>query len=188
MGIQKVFAKKIIMAKPIKPKTTFILVRCNMKLLAILLLNLSLLSYAPILQAQTIVGWLEDITLIINDKKITLPAKIDSGADHSSLHAKEIIYYKKDEQTWIKFTTDKEFVIETLFYKETQIKTKKAGVQSRPVVLLEVCIAGIKRKIEVNLVNRSHFSKPLLIGRSALDGVLIDPTKTHLIKNTDCER
>ncbi|WP_321325397.1 ATP-dependent zinc protease [Thiomicrorhabdus sp.] len=157
-----------------------------MKLFATLLLNVILLSYAPLSHAQTVVGWLEDITILTNNKQITLPAKIDSGADHSSIHATNIIQYTKNNQAWIKFTTYQNYVIETPFYKETKIKTKKEGFQSRPVILLNVCIAGEKRKIEVNLVNRSHFSKPLLIGRSALKGILIDPNQTHLVKKRSC--
>jgi len=174
------------MATIINPKTTFIFERCNMKFFVTLLLNLILLSYAPLSQAQTVIGWLEDITFYANGKEMTLPAKIDSGADHSSLHAINISLFKKNNQRWVKFTTDHNLVLQIPLYKETQIKTKNVGFQTRPVILLEVCITGKKRKIEVNLVNRSHFSKPLLIGRSAMQDILINPNKTNLMKGIKC--
>ncbi|GAB6068992.1 hypothetical protein JCM30760_00890 [Thiomicrorhabdus hydrogeniphila] len=157
-----------------------------MKFFVTLLLNLILLSYAPFSQAKTVIGWVEDITFYANGKEITLPAKIDSGADHSSLHATNILVFKKNNQRWIKFTTEHNLVLQIPLYKETKIKTKKVGHQTRPVILLEACIAGKIREIEVSLVNRSHFTKPLLIGRSALQGVLIDPNKTHLMTSIQC--
>ncbi|WP_191864278.1 RimK/LysX family protein, partial [Pseudomonas viridiflava] len=38
----------------------------------------------------------------------------------------------------------------------------------RPVVDMELCLGSKKRTVEVNLVDRSHFNYPLLIGAKAL--------------------
>ena len=47
--------------------------------------------------------------------------------------------------------------------------------------MLKVCIADRPFDIEVSLVDRSEFSYPLLLGRTALESfALIDPGKTHL--------
>ena len=62
---------------------------------------------------------------------------------------------------------------------------------------MEVCLGGIQRKIEMNLIDRAHFTKPILIGRSGLSGFVIDPSETGLtckmrcqpaIKQPDCDQ
>ncbi|BCN92252.1 hypothetical protein THMIRHAM_00370 [Thiomicrorhabdus immobilis] len=157
-----------------------------MNIFAILLLNVFVTFYAPNLYAQNIIGWLENITLINQGQQLTIAAKIDSGADYSSIHAVDIEIFQKVNQDWIKFKTINDFEVEAPLYRYTQIKTKKVGFQDRPVVKLEVCIGDIRRVIEVNLVDREHFSRPMLVGREALSGFLIDPTKTDLLELQPC--
>lgn len=142
--------------------------------------------YTTNLYAQNIIGWLENITLINHSQQISIESKIDSGADHSSIHAEEITYFQKNDINWIRFTTVSNAIIEAPFVRYAQIKTKRVGVQNRPVVLLEICMGDERRKIEVNLVDRKHFSKPMLVGRSALSNFLIDPNKTNLLNQDNC--
>ena len=151
-----------------------------------MILKLSLILYFPIANASSSIGWIEKVPVYLNDQFVTVEAKIDSGADHSSLHAMNIVYVKRNNQNWVKFDTVKGIDVELPLYKETKIKTKMNGYQTRPVVLLDICIGQIKRSIEVNLVNRNHFSKPMLVGRSALSNFLIDPTKTYLLNQDSC--
>ncbi len=169
----------------INPITAFILDWCNMKLLVTLFF--SFVFYLPASNAQITVGWLEPITIILDSQELSIQAKIDSGADHSSLHATSIKRFVKDNQVWVKFTTVNEFVIEAPLYREVKIKTKLIGFNARPVILLNICLAGIVRQIEVNLVDREHFSKAFLIGRSALSGFVIDPNQIQLTRDMNCK-
>ena len=42
-----------------------------------------------------------------------------------------------------------------------------------------VCVGTMKKRIEVNLVDRSAFNYPFLLGRSAMEGhVIIDPSRS----------
>ena len=157
-----------------------------MPLLANLVLSIVLVFYQPIASAQIMLGWLEPVTVMLDSNQILIQAKIDSGADHSSLHAKGIQRFMKDNQAWVKFTTVNELIIEALIHREANIKTKIIGFNARPVILLKICLAGIIREIEVNLMDREHFSKPLLIGRSALSGFIINPNQIHMIQDTNC--
>lgn len=152
----------------------------------ILSLGLFLTLYLPFSFANTVIGWVEHTQVFLNGQTVALEAKIDSGADHTSLHAKHIESFTKDNQNWVRFQTVQHINIELPLLKRTQIKTKSKGYQSRPVVLIKLCIDGLVREVEANLVDRNHFSKPLLIGRSALPGFLIDPNKTYLTKKTEC--
>ena len=151
----------------------------------VLLLVCLLLSTTTV-QSQTVVGWLEHVTLLMGDQKILVSAKMDSGADHSSVHATHIETSMQHGQTWVKFNIIDQYEIEVPLYRYAQVKTKTVGVQNRPVVWLELCLNGQKKRVEVNLVDRHHFSSPMLIGRSALSGVLINPEKTNLTLNPAC--
>ena len=159
-----------------------------MRLLVTLFVSFSLVFYLPASSAQITLGWLEPITIILDSQELSIQAKIDSGADHSSLHAASIKRFVKDNQAWVKFTTVNEFVIEAPIYREAKIKTKLVGFNARPVVLINICLAGIRRQIEVNLMDRAHFSKPFLIGRSALSGFVIDPNQTQLTEYVNCKK
>ncbi|WP_178862153.1 ATP-dependent zinc protease family protein [Thiomicrorhabdus cannonii] len=134
---------------------------------------------APMPAETSRLGWLEQARLEgLND---TLEAKIDSGADHSALHAEHIDYFQSDGQIWVRFTTVQQTTLRKPLLRESRIKQKNAASQRRPVVRLRLCLNGQWREVEVNLVNRSQFKQPLLIGRSALlRGELIDVQQTHL--------
>ena len=63
------------------------------------------------------------------------------------------------------------------------IKRKGAGSQKRPVVILGICLGNHFKHVEVNLVDRSNFLYPMLIGRSFMEGSLIvDPSSKYVTK------
>ncbi|MDX1351802.1 MAG: RimK/LysX family protein [Thiomicrorhabdus sp.] len=142
--------------------------------------------FSPVVFAETITGWQENAVLYLDNQAVMIEAKIDSGADHSSLHATHIQYFERNAKPWVKFETFKQIKTELPLYKKTKIKTKRVGYQQRPVVLISLCLAGIVQQVQMNLVDRAHFSKPLLIGRSALQGFLINPRQTHLTDSKKC--
>lgn len=171
----------------INPIITYLLDRCNIKSLFGLFISFSLVFYLPASTAQITLGWLEPISIIFDSQELSIQSKIDSGADHSSLHATKINRFVKDDQPWVKFTTVNQFVMQAPLYREAKIKTKVAGFNARPVILINICLAGVIRIIEVNLTDRKHFSKALLIGRSALSGFIIDPNKVQLTREMSCK-
>jgi len=155
--------------------------------LRVLLVMFVLFSTA-LAHAQPVLGWLEKVYVYSDSEQIALLAKIDSGADHSSLHATDIEFYTKQNLDWVRFKTVNSSLIERPLYRYAQIKTKQGGVQQRAVISLDICIDGQKRTVETNLVNRSHYTRPFLIGRSALSGMLINPSKTDLASQIECEK
>lgn len=129
--------------------------------------------------AQIILGWIEPVQ--VNWLPHPIEAKIDSGADHSSLHATEIQFHDKGQTTWVRFRSVDHQILDYPLLRSATIKRKDATVEKRPVVKMQICIDHQWQTVAVNLVNRSHFRYPMLIGRSALtDGFLIDPNRTHL--------
>ena len=160
--------------------------RTGNRLLCLLRLTLlaTFCSVPPTLQAQTstagtVLGWLEWAYLPVVEQ--TLPAKLDSGADYASLHATDIRAHRIAGQHWVCFTTLQSHPLCLPRVRITQIKQKQGPAQSRPVVAMPLCLNGRWQHTVFNLVDRSGFAQPLLLGRDALaDGLLIDPNRTHL--------
>jgi hypothetical protein len=107
-------------------------------------------------------------------------AKMDTGALTASLSAKDIQTFTRDGDDWVRFrlaTKDADNkMYEHKISRISKIKNRAeedddgegAEVSQRPVVDLELCLGDVKRTIEVNLVDRSKFNYPLLIGAKGL--------------------
>ena len=139
----------------------------------------------PIPPTLSEVGWLEQIEISPNN--LLLHAKLDTGADTCSVHAENIIKFKQDNEDWLSFEiTNRYGVKEKLTLKiirYAKIKTKEFGFQIRPVVNIGVCLGSYFENIECNLVDRSHFEYPVLIGRNYLAGtVLVNSSETYKTK------
>ncbi len=134
---------------------------------------------------KQIVGWVEKAR--ISPGNIVLPAKMDSGADNSSLNVPDFAEFERDGETWVRFElanpTGRKTVIERKLVRVAKIKRHGGSRQKRPVVLMGICVGNYYRQVEVNLVDRSNFKYPLLIGRSFMrDKILIDPSAQYTLE------
>ena len=155
----------------------------RLKWILCLLLSYTFLSLA---QAQTISGYIEPIKIL--PLNLVLLSKLDSGADSSSLNAKNIHFIQK-EQLWVSFDIyDHNLQLKKALYPlytMTTIKnreTENAPATKRPVILMKVQLGKKVALIKVNLINRAHFNYSFLLGREALVqfDTLINPGKTGL--------
>lgn len=155
-------------------------VNSNLKRKMITIMGLFFLMHAGLLQAHTkVLGWIEDAA--ITKTHFVIKAKLDTGADSSSLNAVNAEIVERGEDNYIKFKVVNRHG-QTMEFNEkivrwTRIKNKFGAKHKRPVVIIDVCIANILRTVEVNLVDRSNYKYQLLIGRSFLKGtpnILID--------------
>ena len=79
--------------------------------------------------------------------------------------------------------TGKQHKLEKKLVRLAKIKRHSGPRQERPVALLGICVGAFYREVEVNLVDRSKFKYPLLVGRSFLSGALtVDPSKTYSVE------
>jgi hypothetical protein len=131
-----------------------------------------------------ILGWVENARL--TDPAIALKAKLDTGAETSSLDAEVIKKFRQDGRRWVRFRvsdrdTGEEFIIVRERVRTIGVVQHDGSRQTRPVVEMELCIAGRLMRTEVSLIDRREFIYPLLLGRSALESfALIDPGSTFL--------
>lgn len=137
---------------------------------------------------KIILGWIEKVVLKPWD--IILKAKLDTGANTSSIDAADITFFEKNDQPWVRFVyvqnkrndkLNQEVAIERPVLRIVQIKEHFGKPQQRPVVNLEFCLHGTWFEAEFNLVDRTHFNSPVLLGRRFLQDIaLVDPKAIHL--------
>jgi hypothetical protein len=126
-----------------------------------------------------ILGWVENAFL--PGPEMAIEAKLDSGAETSSLDARIIKKFRKGGKRWIRFAvidrdSDEEIILVQERVRTIAVVQHDGSRQTRPVVLLDLCIGGHQLETEVSLIDRSEFNYPLLLGRSALASfALIDP-------------
>lgn len=120
-----------------------------------------------------------------------LRARIDSGANTSSLSAKEINRFERDGEDWVRFKlgiNDDDIVVDGVRDEWIEAPVERrvrivqaAGSESRPVVSLLMTLGSIREPVEFTLNDRSHLNYPVLLGRRFLmDIALIDVAATYL--------
>ena len=117
--------------------------------------------------------------------EVELEAKLDSGAENSSLHVERQRFFRRDGKRWVRFTIEGEsgrrVALERRVVRSAAIKRHNGRSDIRPVVEMKICLGSVTRKVEVNLVDRSRFEYSILIGRSFLAGeYLIDSASAEL--------
>lgn len=136
-----------------------------------------------------ILGWVEHAYLI--EPEFEMMAKLDTGALTSSLDARIIKRFRQFGKRWVRFAVrDRETGKEVTLVRERQrtigIVQHEGDSEVRPTVLMEVCIAGIEREIEVSLVDRENFTYPLLLGRRTLKHIAVVHPGATFLSDSHC--
>lgn len=138
---------------------------------------------------KTVMGWLESVYLRPWNLRVT--AKLDTGANTSSLHSDDVDHFNKGSEEWVRFKLEdreggKSIVVERPVVRTAYIKERNARSSKRHVVTLTICKNGKEYETEFTLGDRSNFNYPLLLGRSFLkDVALVDADATFLFKADD---
>ncbi len=147
------------------------------------------LMLSPDVFAKEVIGWVENVG--VSSSNAIVKAKIDTGADSSSLHCECITPYERDGEQWVRFTitdiNDQSVSYEKKILRRTKVKRHFGEVQERIVVRMGICIGDQYGETDVSLVDRSGFNYSLLIGRKYLkDKFIVDPGETFL-SSPQCE-
>lgn len=143
-------------------------------------------------------AFLADKELVGRSEWIGLPdigtylrARIDSGANTSSLSANEITRFERDGEDWVRFKlgiNEDDIVVDQVRDEWIEAPVERrvrivqaAGSESRPVVSLLMTLGSIREPVEFTLNDRTHLNYPVLLGRRFLmDIALIDVAETYL--------
>ncbi|OBV11728.1 ATP-dependent zinc protease [Erythrobacter dokdonensis] len=118
----------------------------------------------------TVVGWRERVSL--PDLGLAgIPAKIDTGARTSSLHAEVLDDFSRDGQRFVRFAVDwggERHFCEAVHVDIRGITSSMGERQRRFVIKTPLRIGKATFRAEISLADRSQMQFPMLIGRTAL--------------------
>ena len=113
-------------------------------------------------------------------------AKIDTGADTSSIDAEEIQLTERDGKKFVSFTirqrgTEKVHSYTLPLKRKVSIVRHGGKSQSRYIVMLTLRIGKLEMEREFSLANRNNFRCQVLIGRNIISGTAaVDPSRRNL--------
>ncbi|MEB3414722.1 RimK/LysX family protein [Alteriqipengyuania sp. WL0013] len=121
---------------------------------------------------KAIVGWRELVALPELGLR-HLPAKIDSGARTSSLHAEVLEQFERDGEKFVRFAVDfpqqkVRQVCEAVHVDIRGITSSNGETQKRFVIKTPLTIGSETYRVEISLANRADMKFPMLVGRSSL--------------------
>ncbi len=131
--------------------------------------------------APVIMGWNEPV--MVFPGQIVFRARLDTGARISSIHTTKVREFRRKKARWVEFTIDNgrgaSVDLELPVKRYVRIREHGGLYQRRPVVKMGLCLGTLYKETEVNLVDRSGFIYPMLVGRAFMKGdVLVDPAVT----------
>lgn len=105
-------------------------------------------------------------------------ARIDTGAETSSLGIMDHNTFERDGKKWVHFNVVDEMKNELVEFERplkriAKIKRHEAEAIERPVVELKIKLGNVELKREFTLADRSEFKFPVLIGRNVLKNKFI---------------
>jgi len=116
------------------------------------------------------IGWREIVFL--PDLNLSgIPAKIDTGARTSSLHAEVIEEIERKDGKYVRFAVDwggERHLCEAVHVDVRGITSSNGETQQRFVIKTPMQIGDTVFKAEISLADRSDMKFPMLVGRSAL--------------------
>ncbi|MEM9937693.1 MAG: RimK/LysX family protein [Pseudomonadota bacterium] len=137
---------------------------------------------------QVVLGYIEDA--YVGKLGLSMKAKLDTGADTSSLYARDVELYKKSgKDTWVQFRVvgknGRSIRYDQNVISFVAIKLKTGGTQRRPVIHLPLCVGGASGLAEFTLADREQFDYQVLIGREFLASrIVVDSGQTFAASET----
>ena len=129
----------------------------------------------------SVIGRAERVAL--TDGGIIMEAKVDTGADSTSIDARKIERFQRDGEDWVRFeirTNDGQVAsLERRVVDTVTIVGAGEDREERLVVQIALCLADVQQNVEVNLADRSGLDYRLLLGREFLarGGFLVNVTQ-----------
>jgi len=134
---------------------------------------------------QVIIGRFEHVDLV--NKLDTVPAKIDTGAFRSSIHATGIQLIEKNNTPYLRFTLlghpvyTKHRTLETRSYNKRVVRSSNGHASERYEVILKIRLGYKIFRTPFTLTDRSSNVFPILIGRKTLNKrYLVDSDKAGI--------
>jgi hypothetical protein len=138
-------------------------------------------------EQKRVIGWREWVQLP-DLGVVEMKAKVDTGADNSSLHAFNVERIERNGAEYVRFEIhpkqrSKKPTIhcEAPLVMEKKVKNPGGRTELRPVIRTRVVVAGEELEALVNLTSRDEMGFRMLLGRRAVRSrFVIDPGRSYL--------
>lgn len=132
---------------------------------------------------KLVLGWVERVSL----PRLglwDLDAKVDTGARTSALHVAAVRPLAKPDRngrTLVEVLLPSVHgaparTVRLRVTEYVEIRDTSGRCERRPVVETVILLGPLRRRVRLSLTNRGDMVYPMLVGRTALRGVLVDPT------------
>ncbi|HSJ83599.1 MAG TPA: RimK/LysX family protein [Acidimicrobiia bacterium] len=138
-------------------------------------------------QQKMVIGWREWVQL--PDLGVSeMKAKVDTGADNSSLHAFNLERFERDGVEYVRFEIHPKqrsrkptIHCEAPLAMEKKVKNPGGRTELRPVIRTGIIVAGEHLEALVNLTSRDEMGFRMLLGRRAVRSrFVIDPGRSYV--------
>ena len=140
--------------------------------------------------AKEVAGWIEMAKIMPGNVEVR--AKLDTGAEISSLHCLCSSTFQRDGQEWVRFSVAdwKGDVVEMErpVVRRAIIKRHFGASQERLVITMPICIGSVLKEHEVSVVDRGGLEYSLLIGRNFMAGNLLVDSSVQYIRPPSCTK
>jgi len=116
-------------------------------------------------------------------------ARVDSGAETSSLSASDVVEFERDGDDWVRFTYQHDSASEAVNFElpiKRTVLIRQASSESldrRVVVELDIRLGDELQTTEFTLTDRSRMTYPVLLGRAFLmDLYVVDVSRSYTHK------
>jgi len=138
-------------------------------------------------EQKRVIGWREWVQLP-DLGVVEMKAKVDTGADNSSLHAFNVERIERDGAEYVRFEIHPKqrskkptILCEAPLAMEKKVKNPGGRTELRPVIRTRVVVAGEEIEALVNLTSRDEMGFRMLLGRRAVRSrFVIDPGRSYL--------
>ncbi len=117
----------------------------------------------------------------------SIAAKVDTGAESCALHVERLDHVGttrvRFEVLFGRGAKARRVSAVARVVRRGLVRVSNGETRERIFVRTALTLAGRTQTVEVGLVDREQMIYRMLIGRSALDGYLVDPTRKYLTKH-----
>ena len=133
------------------------------------------------------IGWREWVALPeLGIRQIKV--KVDTGARTSALHAFELSTYHVGDQEWVRFSLhplqrNLQQVIECIcpVLERRRVTDSGGHSEERIVIRTDIRLGDRRWPIDITLTDRENMKFRMLLGRTAMDGLYVDPNASYLL-------
>lgn len=117
-----------------------------------------------------------------------IKVKVDTGARTSALHAFEVKTFMQDGREWVRFrihplqkNTELECECVCPVLDRRQVSDSGGHIEERVVIQADIEMGGRRWPIEITLTDRETMKFRMLLGRTAMKGLHVDPQASFLL-------